>query len=757
MQNDCVELYPFRLYTNEFDLSKEYIDEILESFSNAFNIFTNSCGLQNPLKKGLYFQKGVKYIDITIKDIPIQRGLVSSSIENEAIQIKLHYNLIKGTATPIHELFHVFQYSYSHINNMWFMEGLARWSQNLTHKRKEKYEKLPSNIDELEILLYKKHESEYFWRKLFSLCGDDIEFIKIFLEDIEQYNDKITSKRSLLNNRYIFLSLIYTMEKLTIFYNDELKAFVKLLKSSVKKDIKDDYDSNTDTLIIDCLDCTNKTSKQIDSLNNIKHISGDLIISSKSVVNLNCFNNLKTIGGILNIIHNDNLLVINGFNSLESLKSLHIEGNKSLTTVNGFRTLFQDTKKISGYIKVIKNKKLTNINFMYGLVSIGSSFYLHNNNLKDLKGLEYLEKVGASFSISNNQLKDISQLKALEQINGMLNLLNNKLTTLNGLENLKVVKTTKWNGKNITISVANNKNLEDIEALKNVQTFDNYVILYFDKDNKYNNKPLPNSNFHKNILELYDFKTSTIIPTFKFVKKEHHDYKNFRKTTHNNLLTHMVDFELDADILVLSFVGFNGFLGGVFYNKYPLITNDINTNKIFIHDKKNSWYHSGIPNHTKNIEETIEFIKRLTESKKYKKIVCFGASMGAYMSLLIGKLLNVQKVVAFAPQTFLDKNNRELYNEDRWINSLDKLVTQTIKKEYLDLNLLYKLQDNNTTNVEIHYAKNVELDVKHLDHLENKSINKIGYDINSHYVSIYLRDTKQLDDIIKGALQYDER
>ena len=755
MEKNYIELYPFRLYTNGFDISKEYINEMLESFNNAFKIFTDLCGFQNPLKQGIYFQKGARFIDVTIKDIPIQRGLVAGDIKNDAIQITLHKNLVKGTATPIHELFHVFQYSYSIINNMWFMEGLARWSQNLTHKRKKNQEKLPSNFDELEILLYKKHNAEYFWRRLLSLCGNEKDFVKVLLENIEQYNDKIINRKSLLNNRYIFLNLIYTIEKLTVLYGDELKAFIKLLKVSIKKDVKDDFDINTDTLIVDCLDCTHKTSKQIESFSNLKHITGDLIISSKSLINLNCFNNLKTLGGILKIIQNDNLQVINGFNALESLKSLHIEKNNNLITINGFRTLFQDTKKITGYIKVINNKKLTKITFMNGLQSVGSSFYLHNNSLKNLNGLESLEKVGASFSISNNNLSNISALKNLYQINGMLNLLNNNLTTLAGLENLKVIKTTKWNGKNITISIANNKNLKDIEALKNVQTFDNYIILYFDWENNYTKKPKNDSNFHKNILELYDFKTSTIIPTFKFIDKKNHNYENFRKTTHNNLLTYMVDFELDADILILSFVGFNGFLGGVFYNKYPLITDGINTNKVFIHDKNNSWYHNGIPNHTKNIEETIKFIRKLTQVKKYKRIICFGASMGAYMSLLIGKLLAVHKVVAFAPQIFLDKNNRDKYSEDRWASSLAKLSTQNIKKEYLDLNLLYKSKSDTTTDIEIHYAKNVELDVKHIEHLEDKSVNKIKYDIDSHYVSIYLRDTNQLDNIIKGALEYE--
>ena len=261
------------------------------------------------------------------------------------------------------------------------------------------------------------------------------------------------------------------------------------------------------------------------------------------------------------------------------------------------------------------------------------------------------------------------------------------------------------------------------------------------------------SNFHKNILEIIEAKTQKYIPTFKFIKKTSHDYQNFRKTTHNKLLTHLFDFEIkNAKILIISFVGYNGFLGGVFYNKFPLITDNINTHKIFIHDKNNSWYHKGIPNWTNNLVETIELIKKLKSYKKYKKIVCFGASMGAYMALLAGKLIKADKIVAFAPQTFLDKENRIKYQENRWQKDLDIKIPQNIDKKYIDLDLLYK-DGCNGIDIQIHYAKNLPLDLKHINHLKASCIKKTGYNIDSHYVSIYLRDKGKIDDIILSAIK----
>ena len=417
--------------------------------------------------------------------------------------------------------------------------------------------------------------------------------------------------------------------------------------------------------------------------------------------------------------------------------------------IDGFRRLFKRAKKIRGFLKIVYNKNLEDISFLDGLESVYSSLYLHHNNLKSLDGLQKLKFVGASFSISTNKISSLKPLSSLVQVNGCLNFYNNNLTTLDGLENLKILKTVKWNKKNITINLSSN-NLIDIKALANIQTQDRYIIMYIDNIYKVK-KPPTNSKFFQNILEIYS--NNEYIPTFKIIKKTYQDYSYFRKTTHNKLLDHIFDFEVfDAEVLVISFVGYNGFLGGLFYNKFPLITNNIKTHKIFIHDKKNSWYHSGIPNLTNNIIQTIEFINKISHLKKYKKIVCFGASMGAYMSLLTGKIIKANKIVVFAPQTFLDKENRKIYNENRWKNDLDKKIPQDIDKKYLDLNVLY--QDGcDDVDIEIHYAKNLPLDLIHINHLQAKCIKKIGYEIDSHYVSIYLRNIGKIDKIIKKAIR----
>ena len=99
------------------------------------------------------------------------------------------------------------------------MEGLARWSQNITHSRKNRNIKLPKNLSELNELLTQAHEAEYFWRRLFDQVGNEKRFLRKLLENcrtqavqLENYYMKASghiagswssnAKQSFINNKY---------------------------------------------------------------------------------------------------------------------------------------------------------------------------------------------------------------------------------------------------------------------------------------------------------------------------------------------------------------------------------------------------------------------------------------------------------------------------------------------------------------------------------------------------------------------------
>lgn len=764
----CFISNPFRIFYNlskddktpanlKFSYKKDipdYIINIFKLFFQANEIYTKKLKLRNPLKEGIYFDKGAEFIDILIVDIPKQKGLVASELvdnseyfleedmKGKAVKIQIHNDLIEDTATPIHELFHVFQYNYCNFNNMWFMEGLARWSQNLIHKRQMKDEILPQTIEELDSLLLRAHDAEYFFRKLFFYVDDLSSFIKNFLLNCELEEKELLAelkiekiqKKSIINNLYVLNALLKTFENVDLKNKKEIRVFLEVIELYIIRESKKNVLHNLEV-----------ETYHYNSYDNLHMIEGDLIISDTNLKILDGFNRIKQISGTLKISDNKVLEEINGFHSLEYVKNIEITHNESLENIYALSKFFLKIKRIDGYIKITSNKKLRSIAFLRGLEHTGSSLYLHNNNLTSLKGLEYLTTVVASLSLSSNSIKSLEELNNLKKVYGLLSVAHNKLVSLKGLENLEFLKTTVWNSQSKTILLNGNPNLKDIKALENILTYERYLIIYTDDINQYKIKPNSNSNFHKNILELYDTKNKCFIPTYEFVEKTKHNYEYFGRTTHNEKLTHLFDFEMKSDILVISFSGYGGHLGGVFNSRYPFITNEVITNKIFILDNSDSWYHNGSNVIANSIDEIVNLLSYFIKKGNYKKILCIGSSMGGYMALIAGKLLNVTNVLAFSPQTFIDNKTRKKFSDKRWNKELSKVNEKYTK--YLNIKELYK-NSNINNKIEIHYSESVPLDEVHALYLDDKRIKLFSYKNCDHYVSVYLHEKRLLEDMV---------
>jgi len=899
---------PADLTDSAGDGTPDYIIRIIHRLAVAYTLYTQSLGLRDILNSGIFYEQGARCICISFSHIPVEHGIASAQVAAlpsaffqeegapiNCLKLIFHRGLPKSTVTPAHELFHLFQYSYTPFNNVWFMEGLARWSQRLFQKSIPKMDALPSDIRQLNQLLKKWHDAEFFWNRLTTLCSKgflpipdklqecnisintkwiDGKFIHIFFKQIENEISSISieqpdrslplnrnwdriEKRSANNNRYIFKSIIKSIELIDYRYNKELENFIHIIKSIFTRKIEygfennnvqqlmrflqklnlgkvvsrngilysDYYEPNTRTLSIQSINIDGENVSNADmasfryvntligslkisqnhaitdlsGLDFVEAIEGDLILDNTGIESLNGLNLLERVKGKIRILNNPHLVTISGLTSLDVVDhELVIADNSKLCSITGFNSLRLLKKGglsilrchrlayISGFGKLVQTKNIwfshvpiTNLDFvrklflhktsfpgfikiescrlsqisaLKGLTSVGSSLYLHANSLTSLEGLENLTSVGASLSLSKNRLENISQLQKLRTINGMLGLTHNNLATLCGLENLVSLKTVRWGNKLQTIAINNNPHLTDISSLSNILTEDRYLNIYIDNHEQYIKFPDPQSNFHKNIIEFHHDKINRLVPTYLLTKKTNHDYSFFRKTTHNKLREHIFDFETDADILILSFSGLNGNLGGMFYNRFPILTNNINTHKIFVNDVRNLWYQGGIPGLTKNIEETIEQIYYISTRKKYKKIICVGTSMGGYMSLLTGYLINATHIIAFAPQIFLDEKNRKIYGDTRWEKSIKKFPPG-IENKYLDLSIIYKSMKNITTNIQIHYGSRLLLDKAHVKHLgKYDNIKTIEYDIDDHYITIFLDKQGRLNSLIEQIL-----
>lgn len=263
-----------------------------------------------------------------------------------------------------------------------------------------------------------------------------------------------------------------------------------------------DYNKTLKTLNVKELICSNLSEKELEALNEIEHITGDLILEIAHLKLLTSFNFLKSVSNLI-IRNMKNLDSILGFNSLENINSLTIENNKQLKEIYGFNKLFAKNPTIKGSIKIINNNLLEKVSFLRGLKKVNSSFYLHYNSLRTLEGLEDLEFVNASFSLSSNKLTTLKELKNLKVIDGMLGLVNNNLKTLDGLEQLEHLKTIKWNNNLRAIAINGNKDLKDISALKNIVEFTHNCIVSIDSTQEFIKKPDFQSIFSNNNITVF--------------------------------------------------------------------------------------------------------------------------------------------------------------------------------------------------------------------------------------------------------------
>lgn len=144
---------------------------------------------------------------------------------------------------------------------------------------------------------------------------------------------------------------------------------------------------------------------------------------------------------------------------------------------------------------------------------------------------------------------------------------------------------------------------------------------------------------------------------------------------------------INNENLIISFGGGINKFGGIcpfeflnFLNK-----NFMEYDKYFYIDKKINRYHLGIEDISSNIDETVEYLKKITHG--YKNITCIGVSAGGYASILFGSLLKVKNVIAFIPPTQINIPGDTRKYDEKYIDLLPLINNSTKYYLYGDLSV----------------------------------------------------------------------
>ena len=176
-------------------------------------------------------------------------------------------------------------------------------------------------------------------------------------------------------------------------------------------------------------------------------INGNLEIGNQStpsnITLLSNLSNIKNISGYLKIVYNEDLV--------------NIDGLSSITTVGGD-------------IEIFGNNKLTNIDGLSNLASIGTDLRIdYNDNLNNLDALSSLTTIEGNLIIgSNNTLTQINGLSNLTAIGGKLSIgFMDNLINLDGLSNLTYVGGDTYLGYN--------DNLANLDGLSNLTSVGGFL------------------------------------------------------------------------------------------------------------------------------------------------------------------------------------------------------------------------------------------------------------------------------------------
>lgn len=210
-----------------------------------------------------------------------------------------------------------------------------------------------------------------------------------------------------------------------------------------------------------------------------------------------------------------------------------------------------------------------------------------------------------------------------------------------------------------------------------------------------------------------------------------------------------------GDVLLVTFAGMGwkqSIPTFIFYNFLKQYTN---IDKLFLRDINCRYYMSGLKNSTMSLEETVSLIKEKIAHKKYKKIIGLGCSAGGFAAILYGELLKFDKVLAFAPQTVINKKKDELIgdkynapNTCRWLR--DKKPDDEMYQKSLDL-INYRPFHSS---IDIHYSINGNngIDKKHALYLEDSKCKIIEHPGNDHMIALSLRNNGKLKEIIEKEI-----
>ena len=215
-----------------------------------------------------------------------------------------------------------------------------------------------------------------------------------------------------------------------------------------------------------------------------------------------------------------------------------------------------------------------------------------------------------------------------------------------------------------------------------------------------------------------------------------------------------VDFSSDSKVLLVAFGGLKRGVGRITPFEFFNLTRGANCKKIYVRDMNLAWYHCGLPGIAKNIDGVAKHLKGLIKKSGARKVVVVGNSAGGYAALLFGHLIGANVVLAFCPQTFISKKERQVHKDTRWEGNQIRNAhgSPTRQEKYFNLKRVL----GGRTRYHIFYQRRSRLDKIHAERMKvvkNVSLHPHDEGGGDHYLVVHLKKSGALKKILLRELK----
>jgi hypothetical protein len=205
---------------------------------------------------------------------------------------------------------------------------------------------------------------------------------------------------------------------------------------------------------------------------------------------------------------------------------------------------------------------------------------------------------------------------------------------------------------------------------------------------------------------------------------------------------------------VTTFVMFGGVAKGFAIPPFEFrrILKDVPVNKIFVRDIAQGWYQHAIQGRSVQTQELFQG-PNLTRSADGQRVF-IGSSMGGFAALMFGALLGADRVIAFAPQSFIDPFRKASYRDRRWWRELISTYLRhgCLRWSYDVRNSLSAAK--HPMQITIFYGAESSLDRIHAERLSNfPGVSVLPVEGAGHDVVRHLRASGRLTKILQEAAE----